>query len=240
MAKKFRISSLCLATVMALMSTNASAVSVSLTPLTGVLGTPTAGTQVFRGNLGAIPGNPTINAISVSDASGGVGGSPGQFSGFDLDGIILSTKFCTTTACLVGAPTINVFNYASGTVFTKGYQTAPLSPKLFGTDASGNAVDNAVATLGFFDANSSTSAPARFLSLGYDGSILFNLTSPTALSGLYLYLGEVGGNGENPAANVNLFAMGVPEPSTWAMMILGIGFAGAAMRRRQRVSLSYA
>lgn len=36
---------------------------------------------------------------------------------------------------------------------------------------------------------------------------------------------------------------GVPEPSTWAMMLIGFGWLGAAMRRRQRkrsVSVSYA
>jgi hypothetical protein len=33
----------------------------------------------------------------------------------------------------------------------------------------------------------------------------------------------------------------VPEPSTWAMMVLGVGFAGAAMRRRRAtVSVRYA
>lgn len=37
----------------------------------------------------------------------------------------------------------------------------------------------------------------------------------------------------------NLVAGGVPEPSTWMMMILGIGFAGMALRRRQRVHVSY-
>ena len=31
---------------------------------------------------------------------------------------------------------------------------------------------------------------------------------------------------------------GVPEPATWAMMILGIGFAGAALRRRPRAVAS--
>lgn len=37
----------------------------------------------------------------------------------------------------------------------------------------------------------------------------------------------------------NLTAGGVPEPSTWMMMILGIGFAGMVLRRRQRVHVSY-
>ena len=33
---------------------------------------------------------------------------------------------------------------------------------------------------------------------------------------------------------------GVPEPSTWAMMILGLGLIGGAMRRRQQVDYSFA
>lgn len=40
-------------------------------------------------------------------------------------------------------------------------------------------------------------------------------------------------NGTNSAIGV---PGGVPEPATWAMMMLGIGLAGAAMRRRQKVS----
>lgn len=33
---------------------------------------------------------------------------------------------------------------------------------------------------------------------------------------------------------------GVPEPATWAMMIIGFGAVGASMRRRQKVSVTYA
>lgn len=39
--------------------------------------------------------------------------------------------------------------------------------------------------------------------------------------------------------NVRFFSA-VPEPSTWLMMILGVGIAGAALRRRQAVKVSYA
>ncbi|HEX8057065.1 MAG TPA: PEPxxWA-CTERM sorting domain-containing protein [Novosphingobium sp.] len=41
------------------------------------------------------------------------------------------------------------------------------------------------------------------------------------------------------AFEVANFSTGLPEPATWALMIMGIGFAGAAMRRRQKVSLNY-
>jgi hypothetical protein len=32
----------------------------------------------------------------------------------------------------------------------------------------------------------------------------------------------------------------VPEPATWAMMILGFGLVGGVMRRRQRQTVRYA
>ena len=38
---------------------------------------------------------------------------------------------------------------------------------------------------------------------------------------------------------VNLRTVGVPEPATWGMMILGIGMMGGVMRRRQRQAISY-
>lgn len=41
-------------------------------------------------------------------------------------------------------------------------------------------------------------------------------------------------------AQVYAAATAVPEAGTWGMMILGFGLAGAAMRRRQKVSVSFA
>lgn len=44
-------------------------------------------------------------------------------------------------------------------------------------------------------------------------------------------------------ANANPVAAAVPEPGTWAMMLLGFGFVGGAMRsakRRQKLTVSYA
>lgn len=43
-----------------------------------------------------------------------------------------------------------------------------------------------------------------------------------------------GSSGPNGVYNGILSLSGVPEPTTWALMIVGIGFAGGALRRRQR------
>jgi len=39
---------------------------------------------------------------------------------------------------------------------------------------------------------------------------------------------------------INLSGTAVPEPATWAMMILGMGAAGAMMRRRRQTAVSFA
>lgn len=46
--------------------------------------------------------------------------------------------------------------------------------------------------------------------------------------------GSIGGGGSSVYADNFSFDTAVPEPSTWALMILGFGSAGAAMRRRRR------
>lgn len=53
------------------------------------------------------------------------------------------------------------------------------------------------------------------------------------------------GNGNNidqvrfSVERQSLMKSAVPEPATWAMMIVGIGLAGAVLRRRQRATVSY-
>ncbi|WP_254514996.1 PEPxxWA-CTERM sorting domain-containing protein [Novosphingobium sp. G106] len=238
MTKRFRFSTLCLATALTLVSTQVSAATVTLTKLSGVTGDNPANTAVFAADLTAYGDN--VTSILIRDASNFTGGSPGQFSGFDLDAIKLSLSPCATAACVAGLAGLSVFNFgAGGTVFTPGTQRPTVNARLFGTTGA-NVFDNSIATLGAFDADSSTTLPAGFLSLGDNGQIMFNLTSAVKLNGLWLYIGEVGNNGEKANSAIEIFSNSVPEPSTWAMMILGIGFAGAAMRRRQRVSVSYA
>jgi PEP-CTERM motif len=173
-----------------------------------------------------------IQSLTIRDNSGGLGGASGAFSGFDLDAVKISSTDCASAACAASAAGLAVFNFGAGTIFTPGTQRAPADPKLFGTDATGAAVNNAVATLGAFDADSNTGAADGFLSLGDLGTISFNLSSAISGAGRFLYIGEVGDNGELAASSIEVRDAKVPEPGT--TLLLGSALLAALGLRRRR------
>ncbi len=66
---------------------------------------------------------------------------------------------------------------------------------------------------------------------------LFTTTGPGPVS---LSFTQNGGNNFRGSIIDNVSITAVPEPATWAMMILGFGIAGAALRRRPAVTVRYA
>ncbi len=212
------------------LSASAWSASVTFTQLTGVTGGTLAATGVFKADLSTV-GLGSILSVQIADNSAGLGGAPGQFSGFDLDAIKLSSTDCATAACAAGLVGLSVFDFVAGTSFTPGAQRTPADPKLFGTDGTGLAVDDAVATLGSFDGESSTTTPFGFLSMGDNGVITFNLTAAVSTSGMFLYIGEVGNNGEVAASAITVRDNHVPEPGSFALA--GVALLALASRRRK-------
>ncbi|MCE2917104.1 MAG: hypothetical protein LW768_16380 [Rubrivivax sp.] len=199
----------------------AQAVPVTFIELTGAVGGVPAGTGVFKADL-SVAGLGNMASITIRDSNSGVGGAGGQFSGFDLDGIKLSTTDCATAACADAAVGLSVFDFLAGTIFAPGAQRAPADPKLFGTGPGGNTVDDAVARLALFDGNASTITPDGFISLGDGGVLSFNLTSLVSTAGLFLYIGEVGNNGEVASSDITISDNRVPVPSTLALAGLAL------------------
>ena len=61
--------------------------------------------------------------------------------------------------------------------------------------------------------------------------------------GSFSYVGGSFGlnfDSDSPRVGLRITSAYVPEPATWAMLILGFGAIGAAMRSRRKVSVSYA
>jgi hypothetical protein len=201
-------------------SATAATLNLDFTKLSGLTGGSPSQTAVFRAE---IPVLDDITSIVIKDNSQGKGGSYGQVSGFDLDAIKLSSIFTKNAADVNSIAGLDVFDFSSnGTVLTLGTQRPPVASQLFGN--IGGVINNSVATLENFDANSTTD-PKKifgFVALGDGGKIAFKLKSPLSITTpLYLYFAEVGDNGE--VATVEVMGTQIPEPtSVAALSLMGI------------------
>lgn len=213
---------------------SAATVPLSFTTLTGFTGAASSpGTAVFRADLSGV-GLSSLLSITIADSNNQTGGSTGQFSGFDLDAVKLSytaVASATDAAALAG---LDVFNFSGGALFTPGTQRPTADAKLFGTGATGNTVNNSVATLGLFDGTNTTVSPTGFLSMGDGGVLTLNLTAGVSTTGLYLYIGEVGNQGEVAAGSITVSdtRAGVPDGGGTMVMLASVLAGVVALRRR--------
>jgi PEP-CTERM motif len=74
----------------------------------------------------------------------------------------------------------------------------------------------------------------------FSGSVTFAVNTGDSF-GFYVRSLDSGFGRADILVTGDLFAGGaVPEPATWAMMIIGFGLTGSAMRRRSSIKVSYA
>ena len=214
-------------------------VGVGFTSLTGT--TPQE-TGVFKAELSGT-GLTELASIRIRD-TGGTAGSPGIWSGFDLAGIKLSTTDCADAGCADGLAGLPVFDFVNNVLFNAGSidpvaPTDPLAgPCLAGTTGVGCEFDDSLATLADFDATFNTPSPGDwtgFLSMGRLGTLALDLTSAVLLNQpLYLYVGEVGNNGETLRGLVEISDVPtIPVPAAfWLFGTALVGFIGMSRRRK--------
>jgi hypothetical protein len=205
---------------LAVSTCHAATVDLALTRLDG---TAAEYTTIFRGDLSSAGLN-TVTNITLNDSNSGIGGSPGQYSGFDLDAIRISQIYADTASEANSADGIDVFDFSpTGTTFSPGAQRQPQDSKLNGTDDTGLMVDQDLATLDSFDER--LNHPGS-VSLGDGGSISFDLNKPVSVEGLYIYIGEMSGDlGEE--VNVTLAGPDVsPVPIPAAFWLFGSAIVG--------------
>jgi PEP-CTERM motif len=96
--------------------------------------------------------------------------------------------------------------------------------------SSGTGFGNNILSTGFFSTNNAGLLASLFTNLG-DGSLVYSLDDVDPFDNFYDFTQGVAGGlvnvGQPPVVNP-----GIPEPSTWAMLIAGFGLVGGMMRRR--------
>lgn len=199
----------------------------------GVIGQTTVYKASFAGS-----GATSVGTVAISDSNSQTGGSPGVFSGFDLDFLWLDVDGVFATA--------GDRIYAASYAFTTGTIRPTADPNYqptigrpgptFGSSAA-DTIDPALSTLGVLDGAYpvafNTDNVFGWLTFG-DGGVLKATFFPSVAlnANSALFFGEVGtGLGEQLRANVEL----VPEPGSWAALLLGLGGLSYAVSRRRKV-----
>lgn len=177
----------------------------------------------------------TIASVSISDNNVGIAGSPGIFSGFDLDFVYIDLDGVYGGADQV-LGTVFIFN--TGT--TRATADPNFLPTLahpgptFGSLAL-NSIDPALSTLnvrdGSFPAVFNADNSSGWLTLGDGGTLLIGFGAGVVLTGTErLFIGEVGGNGEIVDASATASDQPIPVPGTLALLALGAFGLGITRR----------
>ena len=213
------------------MLTASAAQAIIITPTFTQVAVETTTAQqstVLRADLTAFPLLTQIGSITINDSNSGAGGSPGAYSGFDVDALFIDIDGNYQT-------TGDQF-YASSFIFNAGAIRAGAAPAsnttgaLNGSNADGT-VNEAFATLNAIDALFFSTGS---ISLGDGGSLTANFNPQIGIgSSLFIVVSEVGTElGEAVTGLIEVRDTAIPLPSSLLLMLGAFGVMGIARRKR--------
>ena len=218
-----------IAFVMAPLIANAATVSPVFVDY-GLDTTNAQSTRMYGANLTGL-GLTEIGSVKVTDSNSGLGGSPGIYSGFDLDAIFLDVDGdLATTGDRYFASS---FIFSAGSIRAGSDQPPSPSGGPVNGAVSSTQVDTAWATLNDIDA---IWFGRGSLTLGDGGELTAVFASPIQImSSLYLFVGEVSGDpGEIVTGSIEVSdtVPAVPLPATAPLLLAAVGFLGLRRLRR--------
>ncbi|MEX2261339.1 MAG: PEP-CTERM sorting domain-containing protein [Bryobacteraceae bacterium] len=218
------------------------AVSVSAATLTistfGIVGQTTVFTGSFTGT-----GLTSVGAVRITDSNSQTGGSPGVFSGFDLDFIFLDTDGMFATASdRTFATDLSFVTGGIRPTANPAFQPTAARPGPTNGSLAANLIDPSLSTLTQLDASFdpfdlNTDNVFGSLTLGDGGSLTLTFNPRIALGpSTALFFGEVGTEaGEQIRADVEAFEEipePIPEPSSFVLLAIGFGSLVLVCRRK--------
>lgn len=210
----------------------ANSILYSINTSTGVstaVGGPIAG---LDGNNFGFDFNPTVDRIRVvSDTGQNLRLNPNNGALVATDTNLAYSSGSASPAVSAVAYTNNFAGATSTTLYGLDYVSNRLVT-IGGIGGSPSPNGGMVTSIG--DLGVDIGAEASF-DIGADGSAFF--TSGSGFYSVNLATGAASLVGStNGIRNISVFIPAVPEPSTWGMLILGMGLAGGMLRRRKAAS----
>lgn len=216
--------------------------AISLALASAAVAAPAHATEaLFTFNVadpGANVGSGPFGTVTVTENGGALDFLMTLASGYRIhDGNANHNAF---TFSILGNPTVSITNLTSGFAAVSPDSATNVSSPPFGIFFTG--VDCTVCTSGYAG--------------GYAGPLSFTVSAATSLDLTSLAFNTVGANdiyfttdvinaaGNTGNVGATLTRGGgtpppVPEPATWALMLVGFGAIGFAMRRKQQVRVNY-